>query len=622
MRKSVTIGTAGHIDHGKTSLVRRLTGVDTDRLKEEKERGMTIELGFAHMKLGDYLISIVDVPGHERFIKNMVAGAQGIDGVLFVIAADEGVMPQTEEHLAVCEMLGIEKGIVVLTKVDMVDDEWLELVEEDVREYLKDSFLENAPFVKVSSKTGEGFDLLKKEILSLVENIPERKEYSFSRLPVDRVFSIKGFGTVITGTLSGGLIREGEELQVYPSLRKLKVKGIQVAGERVFEAYPGQRVALNIDLSLNEIERGDIVAPDGVLEGTFMIDAVVTFSKSMKPFEKRKKIHFHYLTQMVEGEVVLIDKDTAEPSSSAKVQIILDREIFSVYGDRFVLRSITPSEVIGGGVILHPLETKRFRKKFKEEFIEKIGQLEKGRSEAIKVFVSQFEPLKISKLPQLLNLYGSDLNGFLKEIERKGEIVRVGDYLYKKDSVDKVFKEAVKIVSDFHEKYPVLKGINKETLKSLLNVDSALFDKVISESSEFISVSKHIKLKDFEPYLNEDFKNIKEKLDTVLLRERFSPLPVEKLREEIGVPKDKFYALLEFLQEKGYKMAGEFLIHPEIFGEIVEKLKTFKTSDSFKIAEFKDLLSISRKHAIPFLELLDREGITERNSDGSRRLKL
>ncbi|SNR60195.1 selenocysteine-specific translation elongation factor [Desulfurobacterium atlanticum] len=622
MKKSVTIGTAGHIDHGKTSLVKRLTGVDTDRLKEEKERGMTIELGFAHMKLGDYLISIVDVPGHEKFIKNMVAGAQGIDGVLFVIAADEGVMPQTKEHLTVCEMLGIKKGIVVLTKVDMVDDEWLELVEEDVRDYLKGSFLENAPFVRVSSKTGEGFDILKEEILKLVKNIPENKEYSFPRLPVDRVFSVKGFGTVVTGTLSGGLIEEGEELSVYPSLKSLKVKGIQVAGEKVSKAYPGQRVALNVSLSLNEIERGDILAPAGILDGSNLIDAVITFSKNMEPFEKRKRIHFHYLTQMVEGEIVLIDKDVAEPASSSRVQIILDREIFPVYGDRFILRSITPSEVIGGGMILHPLERKRYRKKFKQEFVEKIKQLEEGRKKALKVFVSQFEPLEVSKLPQFLNLYGENLNLFLKEVEEMGDIVRVGDFLYRRDSVDKVFRKALEFVSDFHKKYPVLEGINRETLKSFLNVDSALFEKVISESAELLSVSKYVKLKDFNPYLDETFKKIKEKVDTVLLREKFSPPSVEKLREEIGEPKDKFYALLEFLQKNGYKMAGEFLIHPEIFDEIVEKLKSFKATGSFKVAEFKDLLSISRKHAIPLLELLDREGITEREADGTRKLKV
>ncbi len=621
-KRTITIGTAGHIDHGKTSLVKRLTGIDTDRLKEEKERGMTIELGFAHMELEDCLISIVDVPGHEKFIKNMVAGAHGIDGVLFVIAADEGIMPQTREHLIVCEMLGISRGIVILTKVDTVDDEWLELVEEDLKGYLEGSFLENAPIVKVSSKTGKGFDELKKELVELLKSVSDRDENSFPRLPIDRVFSVKGFGTVVTGTLTGGSLRVGDRLRVYPSLKVAKVKSVQVAGKTVRTACPGQRTALNLDISKDYVERGNMLAPEALLKGTTLIDVVVRFSETAQSFEKRKRIHFHYLTQMVEGEVVLIDKEIAGAGDLVKAQVILDKEIFPVFGDRFVLRSISPSSVIGGGIVLHPLEERRFRKKFKKEFSEKMEFIKQGKVEALKVFVEEFEPLPIDALPQLLNFSLSGVSDFVSRIEKESDIIKVGLYLYTAGKVKNVFDEALKAVSLYHERFPVKKGMNRETLKSLLSVDDALFENVILDCPQFEIDSEFVRKKGFVPFLDKRFENFKEKIDEILLKSGFAPPAVEKLREKIGISKEEFYALLEFLKDNGYRMAGEFLLYPDIFLKIKGKVLNFlKDGGVMSVTEFKELFSLSRKYAIPFLELLDREGITERKESGIRKIK-
>ncbi|WP_456397101.1 selenocysteine-specific translation elongation factor [Desulfurobacterium sp.] len=622
MKKVVTIGTAGHIDHGKTSLVRRLTGIDTDRLKEEKQRGMTIEPGFAHFFLGNYLISIVDVPGHEKFIKNMVAGAHGIDGVLFVIAADEGVMPQTEEHLTVCEMLQIKKGIVVLTKIDTVDKEWLELVEEDVRNFLKGTFLENAPFVRVSSRTGEGFDVLREEIKKLAESISRQKEESFPRLPVDRVFTVKGFGTVVTGTLSGGRLSKSETIEILPSKLESKIKNLQTAGSDVDVAFPGQRTAVNITASKEKVHRGNILTVPGILNPSRIIDVTFSLSKTAVPVEKRVKVHFHYLTLMAEAEIVLIDRDILNPGERCFAQIIFDREIYPVYGDNFVVRTISPGRVIGGGTILHPLEKRRYRKKFARVFTEKLKALSQGKEKAFLEFVKEMEPLKIDFLPQLLDISPNKAKAFAQRFEEAGKVVVSDRFIYTTETFKKLVEKALEIVKDYHSRYPVAEGINKETLKSLLNVGDGLFLRIIS-SSEFEEEGKIVRLKRFVPHFDEKFANLKEKLDLELKKSGFSSPALDSLKEKLNVSSEDFYALLSFLKKEGYKIAGDFLLSPEIYREIKRKtVDLLRQKSEITIGDFKELFNISRKYAIPYLELLDAEGVTVRNSSGKRRLNV
>ncbi|WP_457568152.1 selenocysteine-specific translation elongation factor [Desulfurobacterium sp.] len=620
MKKVVTIGTAGHIDHGKTSLVRMLTGVDTDRLKEEKARGMTIEPGFAHFFLGDYLVSIVDVPGHEKFIKNMVAGAHGIDGVLFVIAADEGVMPQTEEHLTVCQMLGIDRGIVVLTKVDLVDEEWLELVEEEVREFLDGTFLESAPVVKVSSKTGSGFDVLRNKLKEMVESIGSNRADSFPRLPVDRVFTVKGFGTVVTGTLSGGKLSKGAVMEILPSGIESKIKNLQTAGVDVEEAFPGQRTAANISVSKDKVKRGDVLAPPGILRPSRIVDAVFTLSKSAPPIEKRQKVHFHYLTFMAEAEIVLIDREVLNPGETCFVQILFDRDIYPVYGDRFVVRTISPGRVIGGGAILHPLEKKRYRKKFLEQFLRKLESLKRGREEAFTAFVEEFDPLPVALLPQLLNLSNRDIELLIEAFEKKGKIVVSDGLVYTVDSFKSLVNRALEIVYSYHKKYPVAEGINRETLKSLLGVGDGLFLTIVS-SAGFEESGKFLKLKDFVPHLDGRFLEFKKVIDKELEKSGFAVPAINVLKEKTGASSEEFYMLLSFLRKKGYKLAGDFLISPELFKKIErETVNLLNKKGEITVGDFKTLFNLSRKHAIPFLELLDAEGVTVRDSDGKRKL--
>ncbi|OMH41394.1 selenocysteine-specific translation elongation factor [Desulfurobacterium indicum] len=622
MKKVVTIGTAGHIDHGKTSLVRKLTGIDTDRLKEEKERGMTIEPGFAHFFLDDYLISIVDVPGHEKFIKNMVAGAHGIDGVLFVIAADEGVMPQTEEHLAVCEMLGIERGIVVLTKIDTVDEEWLELVEEDVKDFLKGTFLEDAPFVKVSSKTGEGFDILKEELKRLAESIRKQKEESFPRLPVDRVFTVKGFGTVVTGTLSGGRLSKGEVVEILPSKVESKIKNLQTAGADVDVAFPGQRTAANLTVPKEKVHRGNILTLPGILNSSRIVDVTFALSKTATTIEKRIKVHFHYLTLMAEAEIVLIDRDVLNPGERCFAQIIFDREIYPVYGDNFVVRTISPGRVIGGGTILHPLEKKRYRKKFAGVFMKKLKALSGGREDAFLEFVKEMEPLKIELLPQLLNISPDNARHFAQKFEKAGEVVVSDGLVYTAETFGGLVEKALKIVEDYHSRYPVAKGINRETLKSLLNVGDELFLRILS-SSGLEEERKVIRQKGFVPHLDEKFLNLKEKLDSELRKGGFSAPSLDNLREKLNISSEDFYTLLSFLKKEGYKTAGEFLLSPEVYRKIERRtVDLLKQKGEITVGDFKELFNLSRKHAIPYLELLDAEGVTVRDSSGKRKLNV
>lgn len=377
--KQVILGTAGHIDHGKTSLIRALTNIETDRLKEEKARGITIELGFAHLSLpGGQLLGIVDVPGHEKFVKNMVAGATGMDLVALVIAADEGVMPQTKEHLEICQLLNVEHGLIVLTKCDMVDEEWIELVKEDIAEYLKGSFLEGTPMVQVSSITGEGIDGLINTLDKIVGEIPERNSGNFFRLPVDRVFTMKGFGTVVTGTTISGNIKTGDEITIYPQEIHSKIRGIQVHNEDADGVSAGLRTAINIQsMEKAQIQRGNILAARDTLKATYMVDVELELlSSSARQLKNRAKVRFHSGTAEIIGTVVLLDRDVLKQGETCFAQIRLDEPTTLLQGDRYLIRSYSPVRTIGGGRVINPLPLKR--KRFSEKILSDLKLLNSG----------------------------------------------------------------------------------------------------------------------------------------------------------------------------------------------------------------------------------------------------
>ncbi|MGE5840291.1 MAG: selenocysteine-specific translation elongation factor [Deltaproteobacteria bacterium] len=387
--KQIILGTAGHIDHGKTSLVKAMTGIDTDRLKEEKERGITIELGFAHLELpSGQILGIVDVPGHEKFVKHMVAGATGVDLVALVIAADEGVMPQTREHLEICQLLKVKKGLVVLTKIDMVDQEWLDLVKEDVSNFLSETFLAGAPIAPVSSVTGQGIKELVAMLDSMVKEIPERETSGFFRLPVDRVFTMKGFGTVVTGTTISGLVRTGDEITVYPQGLVARIRGIQVHGREVEEVSAGLRTAINLQgVEKEQIERGNVVATKDSLRPTRMADVVLHHLKSSpRKLKNRAKVRFHTGTSEIISTVVLLDRDELNLGDTCFAEIRLEEPVAVLARDRYVLRSYSPVRAIAGGEILNAGPQKK--KRFSEAALTELNVLNSGNlSEITEQFV-------------------------------------------------------------------------------------------------------------------------------------------------------------------------------------------------------------------------------------------
>jgi selenocysteine-specific elongation factor len=406
--KQIILGTAGHIDHGKTSLIKAMTGIDTDRLKEEKERGITIELGFASLDLpsGQHL-GIVDVPGHEKFVKNMVAGATGIDIVVMVIAADEGVMPQTREHLEICTLLGVQFGMVALTKIDLVDEEWLELALDDVHEFVQGTFLENAPIAPVSSANGQGMPEFVKTLDELSQQIPDRTSSGLFRLPIDRVFTMKGFGTVITGTLISGRVKVGDTIMIYPSGINSKVRGIQVHNNSVTEAEAGMRTAINFQgLEKTSIQRGEVLAGPQTLKSNYMVDISLHFlSSNAKPIRNRTLVRFHTGTSEVLGNLILLDREELSPGENAVAQLRLNHPVALVKEDRFVIRSYSPIRTIGGGEIINPIPQKH--KRMKSTIIEGLQNLNNQSTEEIISFhvnESGYQGISFSDLKLVTNV--------------------------------------------------------------------------------------------------------------------------------------------------------------------------------------------------------------------------
>ncbi len=624
-KKFLVIGTAGHIDHGKTSLIKALTGVDTDRWEEEKRRGMTIDLGFARLQLPNGILAgIVDVPGHEKFIKNMLAGAHGIDIVLFVVAADEGVMPQTKEHLTVCQMLGTKRGIVVLTKKDLVDEEWLELVKEEVKEFLKGSFLENAPVVAVSSKTGEGIE----ELVSLIERIAQEVEPKSSegivRLPVDRSFTVKGFGTVVTGTLLSGKLKVGDSVEILPSGKKIKVRGIQVHGEAVDSAVAGQRTAVNLsEISKEEVERGDLLATPGYLEPSNLVDVEITLSKDADMvIQSGHKVHFHHLTSEVEGEIYLIDKDELLPGETAFAQVRLSSPVVAVFGDRFVVRNYSPARVIGGGWIVDPLPGRKFRRRFRKEWFKKLSPLASENLEEKLLHLLSLYPGKLSSrdFVQRLGISEDEAERIVSSLEEKGEIIVSQGFIYPSAYLESLKEELISVVKEFHNRYPVLEGVNRESLRTKVGVTSELLEKLtgsLIKEGFLEEVGAYVKLKDFEPGERGIFKEAVPRIESLIRDSGFTPPQIKEISKLLSYSEDVVQAALSYLVErKGFRKFGDFVISPEAFSEMLSVLRRhFSKKETLSVGEFKDYLGVSRKFAIPLLEYLDREGYTERKGN-------
>jgi selenocysteine-specific elongation factor len=626
--KQVILGTAGHIDHGKTSLIKAISGIDTDRLKEEKERGITIELGFAYIELpGGQMLGIVDVPGHEKFIKNMVAGATGIDIVAMVIAADEGVMPQTREHLEICRLLDIKNGLVVLTKIDMVDEEWLRLVREDLAGFFSGTFLETAPIVEVSSVTGQGIDKLLKTIDDLVKKIPERDVGNFFRLPIDRVFTMKGFGTVVTGTTISGSIATGEEVMIYPQCIPSKIRGIQVHNHETSQVRSGQRTAINLQgLEKAEIQRGNILAARDALRPTHIVDVRFDLLQSAsRKLKNRSKCRFHTGTAEIMGTIILLDRDELEKGETCFAQIRLDESTAVLMGDRFILRSYSPVRTIGGGKILNsmPARKKRFSKDTIEELkIFDSGELKEKAEECIRM--GRFQGREFSEARFLLNASEKRLEENLKTLSAQKKIIQYnkenrsfihGEYLQK--AVD----EMVAMVKQYHAEFPLKAGIVKEELRSrsLVAGNQRLFNYIIANlisDGTFAQDKELLRLKGHRVIFAEDQAKIRSEMEDIYHRGGIQPPYFSELKERF--PSSDASSILEVLVKDGVlvKVKEDLYFHHEALSDLEKRLTAFlREKGEISTPQFKEMTGASRKYTIPIIEYFDRTQVTVRVGD-------
>ncbi|MFQ5693957.1 MAG: selenocysteine-specific translation elongation factor, partial [Nitrospinota bacterium] len=470
--KQVVLGTAGHIDHGKTALVQALTGVDTDRLKEEKERGITIDLGFASLEMPGIRMGVIDVPGHERFVRNMLAGVGGIDLVLLVVAADEGVMPQTREHLAICELLEIQDGVVALTKKDLVDDEWLELVTEDVRDFLGGTFLEGKPILPVSSRTGEGLEELRAALQERAAGVSHKNTEGPLRLPVDRVFTMRGFGIVVTGTLFSGRVHVEERVALQPKGLTARVRGIQVHGEAVEEAVAGQRTAINLQgVEKEAVERGDVLAAPDTLRPSYMLDATLHhLADAPRALKNRDRIRFHQGTAEIMGRVALIGADVLPPGERSYVQLRLERPVVARPGDRYVIRTYSPITTIGGGEVLdsHPPKHRRLRPETLRRF-DVLSEADDAARAALFLKEAGHKGLTLAELLPRTSAGRKELLGILEGLRKDGMaewIDAQAGWAAHRESLEDLESEMKRILERFHRENPLRAGISKEELRS------------------------------------------------------------------------------------------------------------------------------------------------------------
>jgi len=626
--KQIILGTAGHIDHGKTSLIKALTGIDTDRLKEEKERGITIELGFAHLELpGGKLLGIVDVPGHEKFVKNMVAGATGIDLVALVIAADEGVMPQTREHLEICQLLDVHHGLVVLTKIDMVDDEWLGLVREDVQEYLSGTFLADAPIVEVSSATGEGIDKLISTLDLLARSIPEKEAGHVFRLPIDRVFSMKGFGTVITGTAVSGRIKAGEEVTIYPQEIQCRIRGIQVHNRDVQEVRAGLRTAINLQgIERAIIHRGHILASEDDLRPTYIVDVVLDLLPSApRKLKNRAKARFHTGTSEIISTVVLLDRDEVEPGESCFAQVRLDEPTAVLRKDRYVLRSYSPVRTIGGGEILNALPRKK--KRFFEAALSEMKVFNEGEPDKIvELFVAQgrFMGTEQGELPFLTNTSKKRLEDILKGLMAKNRVVRFDKenrVLIHADFLEKARNELLETISEYHQKYPLKVGLPKEELRSRTtgSRNPKLFNFLINQLTKeglIVQEKDLVRMKDHRVTLAADQEKARKEIEETYLKSGLQPPYFKEIKDKF--PAKTAQEVLELMHKEGslVKVKEDLYFHKQAIEKLEKNLIAFlKEHTEITTPQFKDMTGTSRKYTIPLIEYFDRSQVTVRVGD-------
>jgi selenocysteine-specific elongation factor len=627
--RSLIVGTAGHIDHGKTALVKALTGIDADRLEEEKRRGITIDIGFAHLELptpeGDTLrIGFVDVPGHERFVRNMLAGVGGIDLVLLVIAADEGIKPQTREHFDICRLLGIRQGITVLTKSDLVDADTLDVVRLEIQEFLRGSFLENAELVPVSALTGAGIDELKNAMVRSSARALSRDSAGLVRLPIDRVFTMKGFGTVVTGTLISGTISKEDELELFPGGKSTRVRGIQVHGKSAENALAGQRTALNLSgVTLEQLSRGMTLATPATFGSTSRVNVELSLLPSAKPLKERARVHFHSYTSETVATVVLDGRKQLPPGEKAFGQFRLSEPTLLLPGDRFIVRQFSPVITIGGGVVLDAAPLRKSKLESRNRFLTTVSAGDPEQILLARIARRSYAGLSLHDAVAEAGWRREIIENTLSAAINRRAILRVGDRFIDSEAAGALRQLLVTGVAKFHHQNPLAPGMSRETLREThgSKLDSEVFaavleslvrDKKLEITGDLVRMpGRGVVMKDEETeskrLIEQAFSSAGLKVPA--LKDVLAGLKVDKVRAQ------KIVTLL--LRDKVLiKISDDLLFHRDALASLrgllaVEKRK----SDKIDVGRFKDLAGISRKYAIPLLEYLDREHVTRRIGD-------
>jgi selenocysteine-specific elongation factor len=626
--KSVIVGTAGHIDHGKTALVKALTGIDADRLEEEKRRGITIDIGFAHLELpaanGETVrIGFVDVPGHERFVRNMLAGIGGIDLVLLIIAADESIKPQTREHFDICRLLSVRRGITVITKSDSVDKETLDVVRLEVEEFVRGSFLEapQAPARAVSAMTGAGVAELKQALATLAMGTPARDSNALPRLPIDRVFTMRGFGTVVTGTLISGTIRKEDELEILPGQRRVRVRGLQVHGQAVEEAVAGQRTAVNLaGVSVEELKRGMILSPPAIFQSTKRLDVSLSLLPSAKPLKQRARVHIHSYTMESVVEVFLHEGNRLAPAEEAFAQLRLAAQTLALPGDRFIIRQFSPAVTIGGGVVLDNGPAARVKNK--AAHLDYLETLKTGSQSAVlcaRVAVAGTRGISVAEVISRTGWTRQRIESIASAIS---DVVNIDDVLIGASAFEQIREAMISSLDAFHKRNPLVAGMSKEELRAALPAHPPnVFEKLLAAASsskkiglagEFLHLpGRGVVMKEEEA----ESKRIIESafssagLKVPALKDVLTGLKIDKARAQ------KIVTLL--LRDKTLvKISDDLVFHSSALEKLRESLSLEKIkSPKIDVARFKDVAGVSRKYAIPLLEYLDREHVTRRVGD-------
>ncbi|MFC1834407.1 selenocysteine-specific translation elongation factor [Thermodesulfobacteriota bacterium] len=623
--KRIILGTAGHIDHGKTELIRSLTGIETDRLKEEKERGISIELGFAFLNLDeDVRIGIVDVPGHERFVRQMVAGSGGIDLAALVVALDEGVMPQTVEHLDILTLLGVQRGLVALTKLDLVDEELAMLAEEDASDLVKGTFLESAPMVKVSAKTGEGLDELKRVLRSLALEVQDKPVHGLLRLPVDRVFTMKGHGTVVTGTLISGTLSTGDEVEILPTKKTSSVRALQSHKSQMNQAFPGERVAVNLrGLESSDIRRGDVITHRDDFSPSHMVDVKLTLLEGCPaPLKNRQKVRLHHFTTEAEARVVFADREALEPGEETMAQLRTTSPVVPSSGDRFVIRALSPAVTLGGGRILNPIGVK-LRARTAESFQE----LDQEDPEDIVAGLIKSSGLAGCKRNELIGLSGlpaKRLDKMLDGLKSSQTVVRVDpaeDRLVHGHYIELSKVKVLDRLTAFHLDHPLKEGIPKQELRSTVPGGDKLFRRIMEllvNAGKIINQGQTIRLSTHEVRLKDDEKTLKNSLLQSIESGGNAPPTLKELISQTGGEPKQIRSLLSILtkESKIVRIKEELYFSSGFVAKIKEELARFiEKEGGITPSQFHEITRSSRKFNIPLLEYFDRERFTMRVGD-------